>query len=78
MTYSALLTISNYLIFISYMDKEGLAPALYLKRLGSAAGAAQVGLRRKSGMSIWLRENTGDFDETHSTNGVMAGTSNRK
>lgn len=60
------------------MDKEGLAPALYLKRLGSAAGGAQVGLRRKSGMSMWLRENTGDIHEIHSTNGVMAGSSNRK
>ena len=60
------------------MDKEGLAPSLYLKRLGSAAGTAQVGLRRRSGMNMWLRESTGDIDEIHSPKRVMVGASNRK
>lgn len=45
------------------MDEEAWVPAVYLKNLGFAAGRSPMGLRRWSGMSMRLREETRDFQE---------------
>lgn len=59
------------------MNKEGWAPAVYLKRVGVATGNSPTSLRRLSAMGMQLRDETRDFEEVLNTEGQLGGASRK-
>lgn len=59
------------------MNKEGWAPAVYLKRVSVATGNSPTSLRRLSAMGMHLRDETRDFEEMLNTEGQDGGASRK-
>ena len=59
------------------MNKEGWAPAVYLKRVGSATGNSPASLKRLTAMGMQLRDETKDVQEMLDTEGQGEGSSRK-
>ena len=64
-------------VFIRYMNEEGWAPAVYLKRLGFAPANTSMSLRRWSGRSMSLREDTNHLDGGQNKGSMGAGSTRK-
>ena len=53
--------------FFRYMNEEGWAPAVFLKRVGVATGNSPAILKRLPMMSMQLRDKASDTEETPKT-----------
>ena len=59
------------------MNKEGWAPAVYLKRVGFATGNSPASLKRLTAMGMQLRDETKDVEEMLDTEGQGGGSSRK-